>query len=255
MFFILSKALLFLISPFSWLVISFFVYLFAKREKLKRIAKYTALFVFLFFSNSFIFLEFMRKWEIHGTKIEDTKSYDVGIVLGGMAEYNSDLDALSIRRHADRIWQALSLYHAGKIKKILISGDSGYVTDHGLKEAKQMKETLVAWGIPETDIITEEISKNTHENALESAKILKESYPHLKSVLLITSGMHMRRSLACFDKVGLRCDPFSTDLFTGPERHYYWDQYIIPDQGSFGEWNKLLKEWIGFFVYDVVGYI
>lgn len=200
-------------------------------------------------------MELMRGWEIHGTRIEKTKTYDVGIVLGGMAEYNADLDVLSINRHADRIWQAITLYKKGKIKKILISGDSGYVTERGLHEAKQMKEVLVSWGIPEQDLIIEEKSKNTHENVLETKKILTRSYPHLKKFLLITTGSHMRRALACFKKEGMKCDSFSTDLVTGPNRTYFWDQYIIPNQGTMGEWNKLIKEWIGYVVYDVAGYI
>ena len=77
--------------------------------------------MFLVFSNTVIFLELMRNWEVQGTKFKDVKKYDVGIVLGGMFEYNNDLEVLSVRTHADRIWQAITLYKTGKIKKILIS--------------------------------------------------------------------------------------------------------------------------------------
>jgi uncharacterized SAM-binding protein YcdF (DUF218 family) len=183
------------------------------------------------------------------------KNYDAGIVLTGMAEYNSDLNEISIRRGADRIWQALSLYHKGKIKKIIITGDSGYITERGLHEAKQMKEVLVGWGIPETDIITEEVSRNTHENAVETKKLIDRSYPHFEKLLLITSGMHMRRAKGCFEKVGLNCDVYSTDLYTGPKRNYFWNQYIIPDISTFSDWNQLNKEWVGYITYDLIGYI
>ena len=90
---------------------------------------------FLFFTNTAILSEAFRMWEIPGTKIAKVKSYDLGIVMTGMAEWNSDLNVLSIRRGGDRIWQALTLYHKGKIKKILITGDNGYVLDRGLHEA------------------------------------------------------------------------------------------------------------------------
>jgi uncharacterized SAM-binding protein YcdF (DUF218 family) len=183
------------------------------------------------------------------------KKYEVGIVLSGMFEYNSDLDVLSTRRGVDRIWQALTLYKKGKIKKILLTGGSGYVTDRGLNEARQLKEVLVGWGIPEQDIITETKSKNTYENAVETKKILTRSYPHINKCLLITSGQHMRRARAIFEKQGFEFDTFSTDLYTGPKRHYYWDQFIVPDVEVLFNWNGLIKEWFGYVTYAIMGYL
>lgn len=255
MFFFLSKALLFFISPFVWFIAAILGIFFFKQARLVKICKISALAIFLLFTNTVIFLEFCRIWETPGRKIKDIPKYEVGIVLTGMAEYNNDLDVLSIRRGGDRIWQALNLYHAGKIKKILISGDSGYLTDRGLHEARQFKEVLVGWGVPDKDIITENTSRNTYENALETKKILDRSYPHIQKCLLITSATHMKRAKGCFDKVGLSCDMFSTDHHTGSSRNYYWDQYIIPSVNNFEEWNKLIKEWVGYLVYDLTNKI
>ena len=189
-----------------------------------------------------------------GTKISEVKQHDVAIVLGGMSDYNNDLDELTIYRQADRIFQAITLYRTGKVKKILISGDSGYITDRGLHEARQMKSILVKWGFPPEDILTEDISKNTHENAKESAKVLKK-HKELKSYLLVTSGTHMKRSLACFKKEGLNCTPFSTDLLTNKTGSFHWDQYFIPNMDNFGGWNKLIKEMVGYIAYSIAGYI
>jgi uncharacterized SAM-binding protein YcdF (DUF218 family) len=172
-----------------------------------------------------------------------------------MFEYNNDLEVLSVRTHADRIWQAITLYKTGKIKKILISGGSGYVTGRGLKEAIQLRDVLITWGIPKNDLLVETTSRNTHENAEFTKKILDRSYPHFDKFLLITSGFHMKRSLACFRKENMNCDAFSTDLNTGPNSNYYWDQYIVPDIGTLFGWNRLVKEVIGYITYDVVGYI
>ena len=183
------------------------------------------------------------------------KKHDVAIVLGGMAEYNNDLDVLSIRRPGDRIFQAVTLYKKGKVRKILISGDSGHLTDRGLHEARQMKQILVSWGIPETDVLTEEKSVNTHENAKETVKLLQRSYPDLKSFVLITSGLHMRRALGCFQKEGLKCTPYATDLYSNRTNNFYWDQYLIPNVGNFSIWQDLLKEVVGYITYDIAGYI
>jgi uncharacterized SAM-binding protein YcdF (DUF218 family) len=255
MFFILSKALYFFINPFSWILISLFIYLFVKREKWKKGAKITLIFCLLFFSNTFIFLEFERLWDVHGTPMSKVKKYEVGIVLSGMFDYNNDLKTLSARRGTDRIWQAITLYKKGKIKKILLTGGSGFISDRGLDEANQLKDVLLQWGIPEKDIIVESKSKNTYENAVESKKVLVRSYPHIKKCLLITSGQHMRRARAIFKKQGIKCDTYSTDLFTGPKRRFYWDQFIVPDAETLFNWNSLIKEWIGYVVYDVKGYL
>lgn len=255
MFFILSKLLLFLFSPFTWLVICVMGAFFWKKEHWRKRFKWLSIIILFFFTNNVIYLEFCRAWEVDGTPISKVRKHDVGIVLTGMAEYNNDLNTLSIRRGADRIWQAMNLYHEGKIDKILISGDNGYINDRGLHEAKQMKEILIKWGVPAIDIISEEKSRNTYENAVETRKILVQSYPHLKRRLLITSGTHMRRSLACFEKIEFPCTPFSTDLYTGTKRNYYWDQYIVPDVSVLSDWHKLLKEWFGYMTYDVIGYL
>jgi len=255
MFFILSKALYFFINPFTWLLIALAIFLFVKNIKWKKYAKITTIFVMLFFTNTVIFIEFMRLWEIQGTPISKVKKYEVGIVLGGMFEYNNDLNLLSCRRGTDRIWQAINLYKAGKIKKIFISGGSGFVTDRGLIESKQLKEVLLKWGIPEQDLLIEYKSKNTYENAVETKKMLAISYPHIKKGLLITSAYHMRRARAIFKKQDLDVDTYSTDLYSGPIRSYYWDQYFVPDVQTMSDWTGLIKEWIGYVVYDVVGYL
>tara|TARA_B110000211_G_C13981471_1_gene509597 strand:- start:125 stop:892 length:768 start_codon:yes stop_codon:yes gene_type:complete len=255
MFFYLSKLLSFLIDPFIWVLILLAVSLLTKGKFLKNKSFIASLFVLILFSNNVVFLETIRLWEEEGTKIENVKHHDVGLVLGGIAEYNNDLKRLSIRRGGDRIWQAIHLYHIGKIDKILISGDSGYLIDKGLNEAIQLKELLVQEKIPSADILIETVSKNTYQNAFESKKVL-DLTPENESVLLITSSLHMKRSKACFKKVGfINFDTFTTDHYTGSSRNYYFDQYIIPSVSVFVDWNRLIHEWLGYLAYWVVGYI
>ena len=230
--------------------------LFAQKPKLKNGAKYTALVLFLLFTNTGLFLKIAGKWEVPGTPFEAIdQRYEIGIVLTGMAEYNNDLRVLSMRRGADRIWQAVTLYKKGIIKKILITGKSGYVTERGLDEARQFKEVLTGWGIPSNDIIVETVSKNTHENALYTKKLLTISYPHVSKCLLITSGLHMKRAKACFEKEGILCDAFSTDLYSSPSGSASWDQWLIPSLSTLQSWQFFNKEWVGYISYKIAGYL
>lgn len=255
MFFIASKIFYFLLSPYTWLLIALGFAFFSKKETRRKRARQSAIAIILIFSNSFLYKEICRQWEIFGTPINQTGHYDVAIVLGGMTDFNNDLQELSIRRGGDRIWQAISLYKTGHVKKLLISGDHGNLIDRGLHEAEQLKHVLVRWGIPEADILTDIKSRNTHENAVETKKVLQQALPQAKKLLLVTSGRHMRRSLGCFEAVGLRCTPFSTDLYTGPKRFYTFEDFLIPNVSVMDDWHELIKEFVGYVVYDMTGKI
>jgi uncharacterized SAM-binding protein YcdF (DUF218 family) len=244
-----------MLSPFFWMVLSFLLYFRLRNARWKKRALFAGVGIFLFFSNTVIFSLFCRMWEVPGTRLSEMKHHDVAIVLGGMFEYNSDVDEISIRRQGDRLIQAMNLYKSGKVDKLFISGDSGFLGDHGLHEAKQVKALLLRWGIPEEDIITEEKSKNTHENALFTVKKLRRSYPHLETFVLVTSGIHMQRALGCFEREGLHCTPYSTDLYANQNGVFYWDQYLIPNVSNFVSWNYALKELFGYIAYDMAGYI
>ncbi len=249
MFFFLSKTLLFLLSPFTWLCALIGLHFFGK-SKWKKKTKWVGIFILLFFTNTLIFNFFCGQWEIPGTRIEKVKKHDVAIILGGMFEYDNSLKRISIRRQGDRLIQALTLYHSKKVDKLLITGDNGHLIDKGLQEARQVKELLIQWGIPKEDIITEERSINTYENAKFTAQILRQSYPHFSKFILVTSGIHMKRALACFEKQGIYCTPFSTDLYAQP---LSWDEVIVPESDNFRLWNKLLKETVGYLAYKITG--
>lgn len=253
MFFLLSKLLYFLLSPFTWTLIALYFAFFSKKELRRKRGKRAAIAILLIFTNTFIYKEFCRQWEVFGTPASKVKHADVAIVLGGMTEYNNDLKTLSIRRGGDRIWQAITLYKTHKVDKLLISGDHGYVIDRGMHEAAQLKEVLVKWGIPGEDILIENSSKNTYENAVESKKILKEEFPEAKRFILVTSGRHMKRALACYEKAGIHCTPYSTDLYTGPTRFYTFEDFVIPSVGVMDDWHGLIKEWVGFVTYRITG--
>ena len=87
-------------------------------------------------------------------------------------------------------------------------------------------------------------SRNTRENAQFVARMI----PDLSDgpFLLITSAVHMRRSLASFREVGLRPDYYSTDRYERPYQR--WENWI-PDPRLFKEWYGLGHEWIGWIAY------
>lgn len=255
MFFLFSKLLAFLTTPLTWILVAIAYGFYTKNKKRKKRSLITALILFLFFSNAVVFDVFMGMWEVSGKQAEDIGEYDVAVVLGGMTEWDSNLERLSFRRGSDRLWQAMELYTRGKVKKVLISGANGSIYEDDLMEASQLKDFLVRLGVPEKDILTENESRNTHENAMFTAKILKEQYPEIKTILLVTSGSHMRRARACFRNEGLDCDVYATDLYTGKWPYITFERLIFPHIETLGSWNALIHEISGYMIYALMGYL
>lgn len=252
MFFIASKFLTFLISPLVWIVALLFLAVFSKFPDRKRKSLRWALLLTLLFTNSFIFDECSRLWEVPATSYENLKTYEAGIVLGGMSVYDPTLDRAQFFRGADRLFQAVELYKRGIIKKIIFTGGSGRLLHPEMKEGNYIKRYLLYLGIPESDFMIESESKNTYENAVLTKQLLNESSQN--DFLLITSSIHMRRSLGCFSKAGLHILPYSTDRYAGP-RKYEFDHLFIPEPSILYDWTKLLHEIIGYITYKIAGYL
>ena len=109
MFFILSKIFAFLIRPIIWVFLLLICVLFFKKKR-KKLLLFSIL-TFWIFSNAFICDEVARLWEVEAKGIENIiEKYDVGIVLGGMSEYDFNYKMLNFNEHADRVIFTEQLY-------------------------------------------------------------------------------------------------------------------------------------------------
>lgn len=209
----------------------------------------------LFFSNEFIMNEAMHAWEVKVTPFNELKKkYEYGVLLSGAAKTEvGPKDRVYIGSAADRINHTLQLYKMGYIKKILVSGGSGRLIDIGEHEADELSSLLQLMGVAKEDILVENSSRNTHESALEVKKILQDKTTP-DQCLLITSANHMRRSVACFAKVGWPVDSFSTD-FLSHYRKFTFDVLFIPKIEALGQWHTLVRELTGYLAYWTVGYL
>jgi uncharacterized SAM-binding protein YcdF (DUF218 family) len=245
MFFIASKLLSFLIKPIIWVFILLIGALIFKAKRRKILL--FALITFYFFTNSFIADSCARLWEI--PRFHPTETYDVGIVLGGISDYDKITKAHNFNKHADRIMDAQQLYHQGKIKKILISGGNGVLFNDGYIEANAMRDYLLLNQIPSENILIENTSRNTKENAFNSAEILKKEYSN-GNFLLITSANHMKRAQFCFEKAGIITQAFPTDCTTS-YTNFGVEYLFLPRVNALEVWETLIHEWIGYIVYII----
>lgn len=253
MFFILSKVLFYLAMPITWILLLVLVALFTRRKRLKLYLYRVAAVLLLFFTNPFFANEAWLWWEVPPVLMKDVGAYDAGIILTGVTNTTkSPHDRVHFERGADRVLHALQLYREGRIRKIIISGGSGALVARHATEAAELKHVLLLAQVPEHDILLEEKSRNTHENAKYTKELLQQ-HPELKKLLLITSGFHMRRATACFEKQGIRTDPFSAD-FTSKDRSFYPDALLVPQEQALANWQRLFREVLGYLIYKVIGY-
>lgn len=255
MFFYLSKTLYFLLMPATLVAIGLLLGFFLRNARWKKISLLSAIALFFLFTNDFIINEIYLRWEVPPTAFADVpEGYDVGIVLTGIANLQKEPnDRVYFNKGADRIIHAIELYKRGKIRKILVSGGTGSLQRPDLTEANALLKVLQLFGVPEADIIIEKASRNTHENASYSAEILNDSFPNGR-FLLITSAFHLRRAEACFEKVGIATDTFSTDFYTHPTS-YTIDSMLLPNESAFDKWQTFIREILGIVAYKIAGYI
>jgi uncharacterized SAM-binding protein YcdF (DUF218 family) len=254
MFFILSKILGYLARPLVVIILLFVSSLLVQSKIWKRRLFIAALVSLLFCSNEFISNEVMRLWELPPTPFtEMKKKYEIGILLTGVTKSNfNPTDRVYFQRSSDRVTHTLQLYTLGYIKKILIAGGSGTLLKR-TKEADELSLVLQMMGVPVKDLIIENQSDNTYQSAMAVKKMIEGVYLP-QDCLLITSGYHMRRSRACFKKVGYEVDTFSVD-FLSNQRTFTPDVLLIPKIESISTWQVLTKEWVGMLAYKIAGYI
>lgn len=256
MFFILSKTLIYFTMPFVLVCTCFVLSVLIRKQPLKKRFFWIGFISLLFLSNGFIANEMMRWWEASPIPFSEMKrTYDVGIVLTGVTKLDiMPKDRIHFGYGAGRVVHTVQLYKDGFIKKILISGYSGRLLDEGQSEAEDIRDVMVLMGVPAEDILLENVSRNTHESAVEVKKILAARQIKPDACVLITSAFHIPRSLACYQKEGLKMDTFPTDFYAR-ERTFTPDVLIIPRVESFTIWHILSREWVGLIAYKLVGYV
>ena len=112
-------------------------------------------------------------------------------------------------------------------------------------------DLLAELGTPRSALILETKSRNTRENAINTAAIFKDN--GWRQGLLVTSGAHMPRALAAFQKVGLDVTPAATDIHAGPGQSVSLID-VLPDAAALARTTSAIKEIIGLCVYRYRGW-
>jgi uncharacterized SAM-binding protein YcdF (DUF218 family) len=257
LFIFLSKFLPIFVYPlgFSILLILIGLLFVRKARTLKKLILISMLILWTF-STAPVSQALARSLEWRYDYPEVIPDADLIIVLGGGTEPAiAPRSFVEVNSAGDRVLAAAHLYQQGKADTILLSGGNiDWLSNGDSTPADQMAALLSMMGVPESAMILETKSRNTYENAEFAKAVLAEE--GFETILLVTSAMHMPRSMMLFENAGIEVLPIPVDfsVVTDQSENVSTLDLIIgllPSAGHLSMSNNAIKEYIGIAVYSL----
>jgi uncharacterized SAM-binding protein YcdF (DUF218 family) len=264
MFIFLSKFLPLFVYPLGLAcVLIFLALLVSYKRKTSNILIVLAL-VILWLSSTTGFSNLLaRSLELKYLPPTEIPTGEVLVVLGGGTEPASPpRTTVEINGAGDRVLYAAELYKQGKAPFILLSGgDIEWLSSGSTTPAQDMAALLVQMGVPESALWLENESVNTYENALYAKEFLDEQ--DIDQILLVTSAMHMPRAVALFEKQGFEVTPLPVDFSVTDSISASSSEGniisklidIMPTASNLALTTNAMKEYLGYFIYKLQGWL
>jgi SanA protein len=96
---------------------------------------------------------------------------------------------------ADRVATAADLYHAGIVRKLLLSGDNRFVN---YNEPQRMLEYAVRLGVPPEDVVLDYAGRRTYDSCYRARAIFG-----VERAVVVTQRFHAARALYLCDALGV----------------------------------------------------
>jgi SanA protein len=163
----------------------------------------------------------LRAWAIivYGSRIhtrpDDVPARQVAIVFGAAVRSNRPTPVL-----ADRVEAAVELYQAGRVRKLLMTGDNRFVD---YNEPDAMIAYAVELGVPESDLVADYAGRRTYDSCYRARDIFA-----LNQAVLVTQGFHLSRALFICDRLGLDVVGYAADRRTFPGSQWMWRLREVP---------------------------
>ncbi|WP_394369211.1 SanA/YdcF family protein [Chryseobacterium paridis] len=143
------------------------------------------------------------------TKISKIPPREVALVLGTSPKMKSGLSNPYFTKRMDA---TALLYHHGKIRKIIVSGEKS----KGYNEPKAMKNYLVYQeGVPEEIIIEDPKGFNTYKSILRCKDVYRKN-----NIIIVSQGFHNLRALFFARNNNMNALGFDAQDVSKPESYY-----------------------------------
>lgn len=237
-----------LLPPVPWLLMLLAVLIFWRRSWARRLLALTFLVIFILHSGP---VNYFLRYPLESRyppliDPERAGNYDAIVVLtGGSVAAEGLIPFPSVdERMFRRLDEAWRLYRL-RPKPIIVSGGHVNPFTPAKDENRIAREFLIRWGVPEKHVIGESESRDTFENALESGKILAQR--GWKRYLLVTSALHMPRSMLVFSRLAGEPVPAPGDFSLGKFELSPFD--FFPNESVAPKMFATLHEYVGLLNY------
>lgn len=248
MFFYISKIVTFLLDPLFWILAACLYGML--RPKGRRVLRVGVFIPFYLMSTPLVSHYLLSNLEHLKPPSELKPHYEAVVVLSGMVHLKiSTPDRIEFAGSVDRILAGIDMARSGRADDLIISGGDGDLPQNGGSEALLLKEFAIRSGVASSRILVDPRSRNTHENAVETAAILKQHGQ--KDILLITSAFHMVRAAGCFKQVGLNVDLLPVDYQAKPMEVNL--RSLLPSSVALSKTYLVIHESVGIIVYGLSG--
>ncbi len=124
---------------------------------------------------------------------EKVPNSSVALIFGAGVKANGKLsDAL-----ADRVLTGIELYKAGKVKKLLMTGDN---STKNYDEVTAMKNFALEKGVPEGDIVLDYAGFDTYDSCYRA----REIFDLYSAIILVSQEFHLPRALYICNSLGVQ---------------------------------------------------
>lgn len=220
-----------------------------------------ALMVLLLASNNWVANGLVKSLEWQQLPPKTLPTADAIVILGGATKSAfPPRPGVDLSEAGDRVFYGAQLYREGKAPIVISSGGRVAWRGGGPSESADMAQILNTVGVPSSAILQDPTSLNTYQNAVNVKKIMQAR--GIRRILLVTSAMHMPRSLRIFQRQGIDAIPAPTDFLVSQqeiEEPNSSPQAIVlslmPDTERLDRTTRALKEYIGMVVYRLRGWL
>ena len=179
---------------------------------------------------------------------------DAVVALGGGHEIsNYDLLGFATRDAGSRLLTAVELVRQGRAKTLVLGGSWPMAERPGVPQMSVVQNWVAAWHLTSGAMTNLGVCKDTHDEAL-ACRGLRDAHGWQR-VILVTSALHLQRSVAVFEKAGVAVVPVAADFQVAgvPQTPGQWSPF--PRQGRFELLSLYSHEVIGWWVYRWRGWI
>jgi len=256
----LYSVLLTCLTPTTPVVLLLVVAVVLRRHtRLARLSMGSALMILLVSGNGWVVGVMVRSLESATSPLDQSVTGDAIVILsGGILPQVYPRIMVEVGDAGDRVLYGAELFRQGRAPRVFVTGD---VATGGLAsrpQADDMSDLLQRIGVPRSAIIAERRAENTHEHAVNLCPLFSQN--GIQRVLLVTSALHMRRSLGVFRRScpAVQYVPAPTDfrfVHGNPQPWYRHVTRFIPTPAGLLDFSDSTHEYVGIVYYRLRGWL